>query len=128
VRSALPPGSLLPAVRAALRELDPSLPLAYPRTLDELAAASSARARVTAWLLVSAAAGAMLLGVVGVYGVIAYGVTRRGPELALRMVLGASPRRVTTMVLHQGAVMAIIGIAGGIAAALALTRLLAGLL
>jgi putative ABC transport system permease protein len=128
VRSALPPATLIPAIRAALRELDPTLPVAYPRTLDDLVAAGSARARMTAWLLVAGAAGALLLGVVGIYGVITFGVSRRTPELALRIALGATPRVVTMMVLRQGAIIAILGVVGGIAAALALTRLLAGLL
>jgi putative ABC transport system permease protein len=128
VRSALPPAALLPAIRTALRELDPTLPVAYPRTLADLVAAGSARARMTAWLLVAGAAGALLLGVVGIYGVVTYGVSRRTPELGLRIALGATPRAVTMMVLRQGAVIAIVGVAGGIAAALALTRLLGGLL
>jgi putative ABC transport system permease protein len=128
VRTPLPPHAVLPGIRAALGELNPVLPLAYPRTLEELVAAGSARTRMTAWLLVAAAAGALLLGVVGIYGVIAYAVSRRQPELALRMALGASPRQVMGMVLRQGAVIAVVGILAGVPVALALSRLLAELL
>jgi putative ABC transport system permease protein len=128
VRSAVPPATLLPGIREALRRLDPSLPLAKPRTLDDIVASGSARARITAWLLITAAAAALLLGVVGIYGVIAYAVSRRTPELALRMALGASPRGVIWMVLRQGAVIGAMGVAAGILTALGLTRLLAGLL
>jgi putative ABC transport system permease protein len=128
VRSALPLQTLLPAVRSALKEMDATLPVAYPRTIDELVSRSSARARMTSRLLLASAGAALLLGVVGIYGVIAYAVRRRTPELALRMVLGATPRGVTAMVLRQGAVIALAGIGAGIGAALALTRLLRGLL
>jgi putative ABC transport system permease protein len=128
VRSALPPTALIPAVRAALAELDPTLPVAYPRQLEDLVAAASARPRMTAWLLLTGAIGALLLGVVGIYGVIAYTVRRRTPELALRMVFGASPGRVTAMVLRQGLTIALFGIAGGMLAALALSRLLRSML
>jgi putative ABC transport system permease protein len=128
VRSLLPSDALLPAIRAALHELDPTLPLAYPRTLEQMVSSASARARMTTWLLVTGAAGALALGVVGIYGVIAYAVRRRTPELALRIALGASPRNVTTMVLRQAMVIALAGVAGGCVAALGLTGLLRALL
>jgi putative ABC transport system permease protein len=128
VRSSLPLHTLLPSLRAALAELDPSLPLAYPRTLDALVAASSARTRMTAWLLLAAASGALLLGIVGIYGVISYTVSRRSPELALRMVLGASPAAVSRGVLRQAAMIAATGALAGLPVALGLTRLLSSML
>jgi putative ABC transport system permease protein len=128
VRSDLPPAALLPAMREVQRGLDARLPIANLRTLDDVVAASSSRARLTAWLLLAGAASALLLGVVGIYGVVAYAVSRRGRELALRIALGASPGRVRRMVLAQGAAVALAGVAAGIPIALALTRLLGGLL
>jgi putative ABC transport system permease protein len=128
LRSELPVDALMPAMRAVLREIDPRLPVANPRTLDAVVAASSARARLTAWLLLAGAAAALLLGVVGIYGVVMYTVSRRTRELALRIALGASPDHVRWLVLRQGAAIAAVGVAVGIPLALALTRLLGSLL
>jgi predicted permease len=128
IRSGLPLAALLPAVREVLRGLDARLPVAAPRTLDDDVAASSARARLTAWLLLAAAAGALLLGVVGIYGVVSYAVSRRTPELALRIALGATPGSVQRMVLRQGAAIALMGVAAGLPVAFATTRLLGGML
>jgi putative ABC transport system permease protein len=128
VRSALPASEVLAAARAALHELDPTLPLAFPRTMPGIVSASGARLRVTSWLLLAAAASALLLGVVGIYGVVSYTVSRRRAELALRMALGATPAGVTRSVLRQGAAIAALGLAAGLPVALLLARLLSSLL
>jgi ABC-type antimicrobial peptide transport system permease subunit len=79
-------------------------------------------------LLLVSAGTALVLGLVGIYGILAYAVRQRGLELGLRLALGASPEGVVWMVVREGAVLATLGIIAGLAAALALTRLLGGLL
>jgi cell division protein FtsX len=128
VRTSVPPGSVVPAVRRIVRELDPKVPIARVRTLDEVVAGASARARLTAVLLAAAAGTALLLGIIGIYGVVSYAVSLRTSEFGIRLALGATPARVQRLVLGQGALVAVAGTGLGVAAALALTRLLRGLL
>jgi putative ABC transport system permease protein len=110
--------ALTPAVRNAIREVDPELavfgaePLAT--TLDE----SIARQRFTM----------LLLAVVGVYGILSYVVAQRTPEMGIRMAMGASPGNVVRLIVLQGTRLALWGLALGIAGAFVLTRFLQGLL
>ena len=108
--------------------MNPNVPLANVRTLREVYDASLARTSFTLVMLAIAGGMALLLGVAGIYGVIAYSVSQRTREIGIRMALGAAAREVLTMVVKQGAILAAIGIAGGLVAALGLTRLMAGLL
>jgi len=115
-------------VRAAVWEINPNLPVRGLQSLEELMGQSIARTSFTLALLGVAAGVALLLGVIGVYGVISYAVSQRSHELGLRMAMGAQAGQVKGMVLRQGLVLSAIGVAIGLALALGLTRLMAGLL
>ncbi len=122
--------SLLPELREAVRVVNPNLALARERTLDDILAQSPFMAR-TSYILVMltiAAAVALALGVVGIYGVISYVVSQRTREIGVRMALGANHRDVRRMVLRQGMILAGIGVVVGLVAAMGLTRLMASLL
>ena len=108
--------------------VNPSLPVAEVRTLGEIYAKSMARTSFTLVMLAMAAGMALLLGVVGVYGVISYSVSQRTREIGVRVALGASPARVVRMFVGQGLALAAAGVACGLAAAFALTTLIASLL
>jgi putative ABC transport system permease protein len=128
VRAAGDPHSLISAVRAAVRDIDPSLPVAQVRTMDEVLAGARSRPRFLTTLLGLFSATALLLAAVGLYGVISYSVTRRMTEFGIRMAMGAKSSDVLGLVLWQGAKLATIGVLAGAAGALALTRLISGLL
>ncbi|MGD2217582.1 MAG: ABC transporter permease, partial [Gemmatimonadales bacterium] len=115
-------------VRAAVWEINPNLPVRGLQSLEELMGQSIARTSFSLTLLGVAAAVALLLGVIGVYGVISYAVSQRSRELGLRMAMGAQAGQVKGMVLRQGLVLSAVGVAIGVAMAFGLTRLMAGLL
>jgi predicted permease len=128
IRSSLPPDSVATSVRAALRTIDPSLaPGDFP-TMEVLASQSTARRRFQTTLLTAFAGMAMLLGMVGVYGLLAYSVKQRTGEIGLRIALGASRGRVLGMILREGIRLTIAGLMLGLAGALALTRVLTSFL
>ena len=128
LRSDLPAASLTESVRAALRELDPDLPLAQVNTAEQLLSASRARTAFTMTLLLLAAVVALVLGTVGLYGTIAYSVSQRLREIGVRMALGAHRSDVTRMVVGQGLVLAGLGVGLGLLGAFGATRLLSSLL
>jgi putative ABC transport system permease protein len=128
VRTAVPPLSLTAQVRAQIAALDPDQPVTGIQTIDDLMEDSRAQPRFTLLLLSAFAALALLLAAVGIYGVLAYSVAQRRRELGIRMALGAERSRIVQMVLRQGLMMALSGIAIGVVAALLLTRLMEGLL
>ncbi|HVS02697.1 MAG TPA: FtsX-like permease family protein [Thermoanaerobaculia bacterium] len=128
LRTAVPPSSLAPAVRAALAELDPLVPLADVRTLDDRIDEALAPTAFTLALLAIAGGLALLLGTVGLYGVVAYAVSRRSGEIGVRLALGASGAAVVRMVLGQGGAVVLAGTAVGLLAALGLTRLMEAML
>lgn len=128
VRTANDPRLIAPAARAALQQLDPELPLAGVATMDQLLADSLSRSRFTMLLLGIFASVALLLAAVGIYGLIAYSVTQRTQELGIRIALGAQRRDVLRLVLAQGTRLTFLGVAIGLFAALALSRLLSTLL
>lgn len=115
-------------VQDAVWSVNPNVPLRSIFTLSDLMADSVARTSSTLILLAVAGAVALILGVVGVYGVIAYAVARRSREIGTRIALGAQREAVMRMVLRQGFVLASVGVALGVALALALTRLMSSLL
>jgi putative ABC transport system permease protein len=122
------PQSLATGVAAAVHELDPELPLADVRPMDDVVAFTIARPRVIMTLLVAFAVMAMLLAGVGVYGVMAYSVGQRTQEIGVRLAMGATSGMVFRMIIGQAFVLATIGIAVGLVAAAGTTRLLQTLL
>jgi putative ABC transport system permease protein len=117
IRTTGEPSSVTPSVRAALREIDPNQPLVNVRTMETAIAGTVAQPRLQMVLLVVFASIAMALAVVGVYGVMAYMVSQRVPEIGVRMAVGASPQQVVRMVVRHGAHLAVIGILLGLLAA-----------
>jgi predicted permease len=115
-------------IRTAVWEVSPNIPLRGVWTLPELMARSVARTSFTMVLLTVAAGVALLLGVLGVYGVISYTVSQQRHELGMRMALGARGQDLMRMVLGRGLALSFVGLAAGVALALGLTRLMAGLL
>jgi putative ABC transport system permease protein len=122
------PLNYVAAVRRDVQALDNDQPIASVYTMEQLISESVARARFSTTLLAIFAAVALILAAVGIYGVMSYSVTQRTHEIGLRMALGADRRAVMAMVIRQGMRLALIGVAAGLAIALALTRLLATLL
>jgi putative ABC transport system permease protein len=116
------------AARAVIRQMDASLPLASVRTMDDVLSEDQARPRFLTLLLTLFSATALVLAAVGIYGVISYSVAQRTTEFGIRMAMGAQPRDVLRMVLGQGMLLGAIGVAVGAIGALALTRLISGLL
>jgi len=115
-------------VRQAVWSVNPNLPLASVRTMQEVYDKSGARTSFTLVMLGIAGAMALTLGIIGIYGVISYTVSQRQREIGIRLALGAQRGDVMQMVLKQGAKMALVGVAIGIGAAFALTRLMTNLL
>ena len=128
VRARHDAASLTSPLRATLRELDPDVPLADARTMDQLLWDSVSDAAFRARLLGGFAAVALALAVVGLYGILAYSVTQRTREMGIRLALGARSREVFGMIVRRGMWMVGAGIALGIPAALGATRLLDQLL
>ena len=116
------------AVEQAVWSVNANLPLANVTTVQELYEKSLARTSFTLVLLGMAGAMAMLIGLVGIYGVISYSVSQRTREIGIRMALGAEQRKLAGMFLGHGFVLAVIGVVCGLAAALALTRLMSSVL
>lgn len=125
VRTAGDPAELAGAVRAAVRELDPALPLSDVRTLEEHLRGATFEPRLLATFLGGLGAIALLLSTVGLYSVIRYAVSQRTRELGVRLALGARPAEVARLVLGQGMILALLGAGPGLAAAFATGRLLA---
>jgi ABC-type antimicrobial peptide transport system permease subunit len=128
VGSRLPAAQVLAAARGVLRALDSRLPMYRAEAFDALERRALARPRFYLLLLALFAALAIGLAGVGIYGVVAYAVTRRTREIGLRMALGARPREVIRLVVWQGIRPALAGAALGLAGALAAGRVIAGLL
>ena len=120
--------SFLSEVRSAVWSVNSSLPLASVRTMQEVYDQSVARTSFTLVMLGIAGAMAMALGMIGIYGVISYTVSQRQREIGIRLALGAQRADVVQMLLRQGTSAALIGVAIGIASALALTQLMRSLL
>jgi putative ABC transport system permease protein len=122
------PLSLTTAIREQVKQIDPELPVANIRTLDQRINLATGESRFRTTLITLFAVVALVLACVGVYGVISYSVTRRTHEFGVRVALGAQQMDVLTMVLRQALVLAVVGVALGLAGAFALTRLISNLL
>jgi predicted permease len=128
VRTSTDPGSLAPSLGAALREIDPEQPLVNVRTMQTQMEGTTAQPRLQTTLLGVFAVLAVVLAVVGVYGVIAYTVAQRVPEIGVRLVLGASPGQVVGLVVLEGARLLAFGLAIGLVASALASRGVQGLL
>jgi predicted permease len=115
-------------IRQAIWSVNKDVPIALERTLQSLYAASLARTSFALVMLAIAGAMALALGLIGIYGVMAYVAAQRSREIGIRMALGAQRREVRKMFLRQGLTLSAIGLAIGLVAALALTRLMSSLL
>ena len=118
------PGDMVPALRAAVAGIDRNLPISNVRSLDEIVTRSVATRRFTVFLLAMFAALAVVLALAGVYGVLAYSVTRRTAEIGVRLALGAAPSQVLRLVVAQGLRPVAIGLAIGLVLALLVSRLM----
>jgi putative ABC transport system permease protein len=128
IRTRTDPRSLAPAVRRVIRDLDPTQPIVGMAAMDDVVAASTGQRRLALVLFAGFAVAALLLSVAGIYGVLAGNVAERTREIGLRAALGATPGRILGLVVGQGARLAAIGLAFGVAGALALTRSLRAML
>jgi predicted permease len=128
VRAQLPPASLLPVIRREIGRINPEVALVEPRTLRERVDDSIFVDRMIATLSGFFGALALLLAAIGIYGVMAYAVTRRTAEIGLRIALGAAPARIEWMVLRDGLLLIALGVAIGLPLSLAAGRISASLL
>ncbi len=128
VRTKQEPGTLVPAVRAALKELDSQLPTADYKLLTELIDQAVSPKRLIVLLLGGFSVLAMVLAALGIYGVLAYSVSQRTQEIGIRLAIGSPAAKVVKMVIGEGLGLAVLGIGIGVVASLALTRALRGLL
>jgi putative ABC transport system permease protein len=122
------PNQLIAAIRQQVKALDPDQPIYNIRTMNEIRAESVAPERLNLTLLSIFAGIALVLAIVGIYGVMSYSVTQRTHEIGIRMAIGAQPRDVFRMVMGQGMMLALIGVGIGLVGAFALTRLMATML
>ena len=122
------PVELSAAVRQAVWSVDASVPLTDVHTMEDYVSRSVAAPRFRTVLLGALAGVALLLAIVGIYGVLSYSVSQRGREMAIRIALGAPSQRVIRLVVGQGMTLVLTGVALGLGAAFALTRLLSGFL
>jgi predicted permease len=128
VRTSLQPGSIAANVRTTLRDADKSLVIYQVSTMDEYLAGETANSRFTGWLMGIFAGSAMLLAVIGIYGVMSYAVARRRQEIGVRVALGAARSDVLGMIVKRGMILTIAGLSLGVIAAFSLTHLMANLL
>lgn len=128
VRTSGKPELVLPGIRRKIHDLDAELPLSNIRTMDEWISTSAAQPRLNTVLLAVFAAVAVLIAVIGIYGVLAYSVNQRTSEIGVRMALGAQQLDVQRLVIREGMAISLAGIAAGLAGAFALSRVLSSLL
>jgi putative ABC transport system permease protein len=128
VRSGIDPSALTLPVVQAIRAVDPEQSVYNVRTMDEIVDQSLARRRLTTVVMAVFSTLALLLSAVGIYGVVTYGVTQRLREFGIRIALGATRGEVTTLVVRQGTVIAMVGAAVGLALALLAGRAMGALI
>jgi len=128
VRTSENPMSMLPSIAAAVHAVDPTIALAQPRTMDQIRSDTMSDERFTLVLFSSFAIVALVLAVLGIYGVMSFSVAQRSHELALRMALGATRYRVVTLVLREGTILAAVGLALGFVGAYFVGRAMTSML
>ena len=128
VRTSVKPLSVGRAVANAVRGADPNLPVGHVRLMEEILSTAVAFQRFLMTLMNVFAGLALVLAAVGIYGVLSYWVRQRTREIGVRMALGAERKTILLWVVKQGMTLAVYGVAGGVAAALALTHLMTSVL
>ena len=128
VRTAGEPLSVVPAIRAAIRDIDRNQPIAEIGAVEESLARSTAVPRITTFVLGTVSGFALLIALIGVYGLLAYTVARRFPEFGVRLTLGASPLQLSGLLIRQTMVRVLAGVAAGLTAAWWLSRWMESLL
>jgi putative ABC transport system permease protein len=128
VRTAVAPLSITSAVRAQIAAVDPDQPVTKVQTVNQLMDSSRSQPRFTMLLLGVFSATALILAVIGIYGVLSYSVAQRRQEFGIRLALGAERADILRLVVRQGLILAITGIAIGLVAALFFTSLMSSLL
>jgi predicted permease len=130
VRTTESEGALVPALATLVRQIDPAIVTVRGATMTARIQGSPSAYlhRSLTWLVGGFAVVALLMGLIGLYGVIAFSVSQRGREIGIRMALGAEPRSVRLLILREGARLALVGIAIGLAGAVAAAQALRGLL
>jgi putative ABC transport system permease protein len=128
VKGSADPNQMVSAIREQVRQIDPDQPIYSVRTMGEIRSESVAGERLNLTLFSLFAGIALVLAVVGIYGVMSYSVTQRTHEIGIRMAIGAQPRDVFKMIIGHGMALALIGVAIGLVGAFLLTRLMASML
>ncbi len=128
IRTTDDPARLVSAVRGEIRAVDPDQPVANVRTMDDLLAKETSIQRTGMTLLTAFAGLALLLASIGIYGLLAYFVAQRTPEIGVRLALGARPRDILALVLKKGMALVAVGTSVGLVSAFLLTRLISSLL
>jgi putative ABC transport system permease protein len=128
VRTEGKPEMALPAIRRKIHELDSELPLSNVRTMQEWITTSATQPRLNTILLAVFAGVALLIAIIGIYGVLAYSVNQRTSEIGVRMALGAQRSDVLRLVVREGMTVGLAGIAAGLIGAFALSRALTSML
>jgi putative ABC transport system permease protein len=127
VRSRIEPETLTKSIAAVVQSVDPNLPLAFVRTMDQLLAESRAEDRFRAVLFGIFAAIALVLAALGIYGVMSFAVAQRTHEIGLRMALGAGQDRVLAQIMREGMALALLGLALGLGGAMSVGRAMRGM-
>jgi putative ABC transport system permease protein len=128
VRTETPPLSIVPAMRAQLAAVDPEQPLSNIQTVEDLMDSSRAQPRFTMLLIAIFSATALVLAMIGIYGVLSYSVAQRRQEFGIRLALGANHADILNLVMRQGLLVSIAGIGIGLGAALLLTQFASSML
>ena len=128
VRTAGDPMAIVPAIRGEIRGIDPMAPVTSIAAGDTLVESDVLQSRHLMWILTGFSALALVLASIGLYGILSHSVQRRRADIAVRVALGGTPRTIVRAIVGQGMGLVTVGLVLGIGAALAMTRVLSGLL